>query len=50
MLEAIANAFYDPLVFWGTPLILALLAGAVRCRRRRHAPGRERRKGRFAAR
>ena len=25
MLEAISDVFYDPLVFWGAPLALALL-------------------------
>ncbi|MCZ6558247.1 MAG: hypothetical protein O7E56_07480 [SAR324 cluster bacterium] len=32
MLETLSNYFYDPLVFWGLPLALALLkeaAGAV---------------------
>lgn len=25
MLEALSDYFYDPLVFWGVPLVLALL-------------------------
>ncbi len=39
MLEQISEYFFDPLVFWGAPLVLvALLAGIkrLRARTRRH--------------
>ena len=33
MLEQVSNYFFDPLVFWGAPLVLAaLLAGIKRLR------------------
>jgi hypothetical protein len=33
MLEQVSNYFFDPLVFWGLPLVLvALLAGIKRLR------------------
>ena len=33
MLEQVSNYFFDPLVFWGVPLVLAaLLAGIKRLR------------------
>ncbi len=36
MLEQVSNYFFDPLVFWGAPLVLvALLAGIKRLRSRR---------------
>jgi hypothetical protein len=44
MLEAISNIFYDPLVFWGAPLGLALLkelGGAIRAQLRRGDPPRK---------
>ncbi len=44
MLEAISNVFYDPLVFWGAPLALALLielGGAIRAQFRRGDPPRK---------
>lgn len=36
MLEALANLFYDPYVYWGVPLLIALglqVAGCLRARR-----------------
>lgn len=35
MLEALSDVFYDPAVFWGTPLILAALLEAIRRARTR---------------
>ena len=40
MLEALANLFYDPYVYWGLPLLIALglqIAGRLRA----HRNGRE---------
>ena len=35
MLEQVSNYFFDPLVFWGAPLVLVvLLAGIKRLRAR----------------
>ena len=36
MLDAVANLFYDPYVYWGLPLLIALglqVAGRLRARR-----------------
>lgn len=30
MLEKLSEYFYDPLVFWGVPLVLALMEAGVR--------------------
>ncbi len=30
MLERLAEYFYDPLVFWGAPLVLALVWAGIR--------------------
>lgn len=30
MLEQLAACFYDPLVFWGVPLVLALMGTGMR--------------------
>jgi hypothetical protein len=38
MLERLSEAFYDPLVFWGVPLALALLREAIRRVRVRPGP------------
>ena len=39
MLEAVSNFFYDPEVFWGVPLVVALLWAL---RQRRGGPRRDR--------
>jgi hypothetical protein len=31
MLERLSEWFYDPLVFWGVPLALALMGVGIRC-------------------
>jgi hypothetical protein len=33
MLERLSEYFYDPLVFWGAPLVLALMWAGMRCAR-----------------
>jgi hypothetical protein len=33
MLEQLSECFYDPLVFWGVPLVLALMGAGMRCAR-----------------
>jgi hypothetical protein len=33
MLEQLSEWFYDPLVFWGVPLVLTLLGAGIRCAR-----------------
>ena len=38
VLDLISGMFYDPIVFWGAPLVLALLHEA--CRRRLRRGGR----------
>jgi cytochrome c-type biogenesis protein CcmH/NrfF len=40
MLEQLSNLFYDPWVFWGLPLVLAVVPVVLRRARRR--PRRER--------
>jgi hypothetical protein len=30
MLEQLSEWFYDPLVFWGVPLVLALIGAGIR--------------------
>jgi hypothetical protein len=30
MLEQISNYFFDPLVFWGAPLVLAALVAGIK--------------------
>jgi hypothetical protein len=30
MLELLSDLFYDPLVFWGTPMVLAMLQAGIR--------------------
>ena len=35
MLEALSELFYDPWVFWGVPLVLAVLMGLYQRRRRK---------------
>ncbi len=46
MLEQVSDYFFDPLVFWGAPLVLvALLAGIKRLRARKN---RRRRRGRIS--
>jgi hypothetical protein len=35
MLEQLSECFYDPLVFWGVPLVLALMGAGLRCARDR---------------
>jgi MYXO-CTERM domain-containing protein len=36
MLESLANLFYNPLFFWGLPLLVVAALGV--CRRRRDRP------------
>jgi hypothetical protein len=33
MLERLSEYFYDPLVFWGAPLVLALMWAGMHCAR-----------------
>ncbi len=52
MLEALSNLFYNPLVFWGLPLVIVVVLAVFRHRRRgilerdksqpcEHCPGKE---------
>lgn len=38
MLEILSNAFYDPYVFWGVPLVAALIREALARLARRQEP------------
>lgn len=38
MLETIVNLFYVPWIFWGVPLVLAVVIELLRLRRRRRRP------------
>jgi len=39
LLETLSEIFYDPLVFWGVPLLLALLKEAAQAAGRRRGQG-----------